>query len=118
MKVGGPHALMRSLRALLEGDSAGVIRAIDASEMRDPESLFYMARHLAYIKEEDRAIALLFRAVEQNFICEFSLTHDPWFDPLRSHARYAELLQTATQCRRQAHTAFVEAGGELLLETG
>ena len=118
LKVGGPHSLMRSLRALLDGDSAGAIRVIEASDMRDPESLFYMARHLAHIKEEDRAIAMLFRTIEQNFICEFSLTHDPWFDPLRSQARYTELLQTAAQCRRQAHTAFVEAGGELLLETG
>ena len=109
---------MRSLRAILEGDCAGAIRTIDeyeASGTRDPESLFYVARHLVRLNEHGRAIATLFKVIDQGFICDFSLAHDPWLDPLRSHARYGELMHKAEERRRQTHVAFVEAGGELLL---
>jgi len=118
--AGGPQLMMRSLRALLEGDRAGAVLAIEeqeASGVKDPESLFYTARHMARINERDRAVDILFRAIDQNFVCDFSLAHDPWLSSLRSHPRYGDLLHKAAERRREAHTAFVEAGGELLLRS-
>ncbi len=117
-RAGGPQLLMRSLRALLEGDRAAAARAADerlASGVRDPESLFYVARHLVRLDEPDRAIDVLSTVIDQNFICDFSLAHDPWLDPLRAHPRYAHLTDKAAKRRREAHAAFVQAGGELLL---
>jgi hypothetical protein len=111
---------MRSLRALLEGDRVGAALAVGehkASGMRDPESLFYVARHMARIDELGRAIEILFRVIDQNFVCDFSLAHDPWLSSLRSHPQYGDLLHRAAERRREAHTAFVKAGGELLLRS-
>src|ERR1039458_8612101 len=84
---------MRSLRALLEGDRVGAALAVGehkASGMRDPESLFYVARHMARIDELGRAIEILFRVIDQNFVCDFSLAHDPWLSSLRSHPQYGD----------------------------
>jgi serine/threonine protein kinase/tetratricopeptide (TPR) repeat protein len=118
--AGGPRTMMRSLRALLEGDRAGAALAVgehEASGMRDPESLFYVARHMARIDELGRAIEILFRVIDQNFVCDFSLAHDPWLSSLRSHPQYGDLLHRTAERRRGAHTAFVKAGGELLLRS-
>jgi hypothetical protein len=72
---------MRSLRALLESDHAGAGLAVsehEASGRTDPESLFYVTRHMARLDEPGRAIEILFRVIDQNFFCDFSLAHDPW----------------------------------------
>jgi serine/threonine protein kinase/tetratricopeptide (TPR) repeat protein len=116
--AGGPQALMRSLRALLEGDPAGAALAVDEHEsrIRDPESLFYAARHMARLGEADRAIDMLSNVIDQNYICNFSLAHDPWLNSVQGHPRYANLLHKAAERRQEAHAAFVEAGGEALLE--
>jgi eukaryotic-like serine/threonine-protein kinase len=77
-RVGGLQVMMRSLRALLEGDRAGAALAANehtASGMRDPESLFYVARHLARLGEPGRAIEVLSTVIDQNFICDFALKH-------------------------------------------
>jgi tetratricopeptide (TPR) repeat protein len=115
---GGIRAMMRSLLALLEGDRALALRYVDEVEgsgMKDPESMFYTARHVARLDEKDRAIEMLLKIIEDNFICDFSLAHDPWLISLRSHPRFEYLAGRASERRREAHAAFVAAGGEVLL---
>jgi len=44
---------------------------------RDPESLYYVARQLAYLGDSAGALGLLTRAVEEGFSCFSTLTRDP-----------------------------------------
>jgi serine/threonine protein kinase len=117
--AGAIGAMMQSLRALLEGDRILALRYVDEIEaggMKDPESLFYTARHLARLNEHDRAVDMLLKVIDQNFICDFSLAHDPWLSPLRSHPRFELLSCRASERRREAHDVFVASGGEQLLQ--
>jgi TolB-like protein len=117
----GPYLLMRSLRALLEGKREDAMRAIDeleASRVQDPETTFCMARHVAYVGDPNRAINMLSAVIEKNFVCDFALAQDPWLESVRAHPHFANLLQRAAERRRDAHAAFIKAGGESLLKTG
>jgi tetratricopeptide (TPR) repeat protein len=71
--TGAVQAIMRSLRAYLEGDFAECVQAIELGEpltRRDPETLYYMARHLARVNEPERAITMLTRALEGGFFMQ------------------------------------------------
>lgn len=117
---GGPQAIMRSLRAILEGNRAGAIDEIDGflrSGMRDPESVFYAARHMARLGETQRAIEMISETLEQNFICDFSLAQDGWLESLRRHDLYGQIMEKAGERRRESHAAFVRAGGEVVLRS-
>jgi len=111
-------ALMHSLRAYLEGNFAECARAIPELETLahpDPESLFYMARHLARINERERAIATLGRVIDCGFLCASSLARDPWLAPLREAPGFGDLAQKAERRRLEIHAAFLDAGGAQLL---
>jgi tetratricopeptide (TPR) repeat protein len=117
--VGAIQAMMRSLRLCLEQDRTGVLSAANTFEsfaLRDPESWFYVVRHLARIGECDRAIALLSKVIEHGYLCDFALAHDPWLDSLRSNIGFAELARRFRERRSAAHRAFVEAAGEEILK--
>jgi hypothetical protein len=109
---------MRSLRAYLEDNREECLNAIAAADTairRDPETLFYSARHLARINETDRAISALSTAVHRGFLCASAISRDPWFDPLRSFPRCVELMQEAERRRIETHAAFLAAGGEQVI---
>ena len=115
---GGMAAMMTSLRALLQGQrtvALGYLDEAEAAGIKDPECWFYMARHLVQLNEHNRAIDMLHKVIGENFICDFSLVHDPWLAPLRSHKRFDDLMGEASERRREAHAVFVAAGGEQLL---
>jgi len=114
--TGSVRAIMLSLRAYLEGDREGCLRAIEAGEpltRRDPEALFYAARHLAQIAEGARALDVLSLVVDSGFLCASSLLRDAWLAPLRSYPGYSTLVMRADQQR--THASFVAAGGPELL---
>jgi serine/threonine protein kinase/tetratricopeptide (TPR) repeat protein len=116
--TGAVQAIMRSLRAYLEGNREECLDAITTAEgaiVKDPEVLFYSARHLARINETDRAISALSTAIDRGFLCASAISRDPWFDPLRSCSRYIELTQKAERRRRETHAAFLAAGGTQLI---
>jgi len=116
--TGSVRAIMQSLRAYLEGDFEGCLRAIEVGEpltRRDPESLFYTARHLAQIKESARAHKILSSVIDSGFLCGSALSRDPWLASLHCVPDYSHLFQTVDQRRRQAHASFLEAGGPELL---
>ena len=116
--TGEVRAIIQSLRAYLEGDFKECLSAIEAGESltrRDSESLFYTARHLAQIKEQERALKILSRVIDSGYLCGSALSRDPWLASLRSLPDYSELLHIADQRRSQAHASFLEAGGPQLL---
>ena len=109
---------MRSLRAYLEGDFEECLKASEIGESltpRDPEVLYYMARHLARINERKRAITILSSVLDRGFLWATAIARDPWFSSLRASVRYVDLLRKAEQKRDEVHAAFLAAGGEQLL---
>jgi serine/threonine protein kinase/tetratricopeptide (TPR) repeat protein len=112
--VGAVQALMRSLRAYLEGNTEECVNAIvnaNATQLVDPEVSFYAARHFARVGQTDRAISALSAANDRGFLCASALARDTWFDSLRSEPRYAALMQDAERRRGETHAAFLAAGG-------
>ncbi len=112
--TGAVLGVMRSLRAYLEGNTEECLNAIVRAETAlsaDPEILFYAARQLARIGQTERAIAALSAAVDRGFLCMSTIARDAWFAPLRSHPRYAGLIQAAEHRRCETHAAFLAAGG-------
>jgi DNA-binding winged helix-turn-helix (wHTH) protein len=76
--------LMISLQSALEGrrdDTIGVVAGFTYE--RDPEVLFYLARHCAMVGASSQAIELLQRARSGGFTCCYALQHDNAFDTLR-----------------------------------
>jgi serine/threonine protein kinase len=113
--TGAVQGIMRSLRAYLEGNWQECFNAIATAETKDPEILFYAARHLARINEIDRAISALSTAIDRGFLCVSAISRDPWFAPLRSSPRYVELIQETERRRIETHAAFLAAGGEQVI---
>jgi len=110
--------IMRSLRAYLEGNWKECLNAIETGEavlLKDPETSFYSARHLARINETDRAISALSSAIDRGFLCATAIGRDPWFESLRSCPRYLDLMHKAELRRIETHAAFMAAGGEQLI---
>ncbi len=116
--TGAVKAVMRSLRAYLEGDFEECLKATEIGESltpRDPELLYYMARHLARINERERAITILSSALDRGFLWATAITRDPWFSSLRASVPYVDLIRNAEQKRDEVHAAFLAAGGGQLL---
>jgi non-specific serine/threonine protein kinase len=116
--TGSVRAIMRSLRAYLEGNFEECLSAIEVGEpltRRDPESLYYTARHLAQINERERALKILSSVIDSGLLCSSAMSRDPWLASLRSLPDYSQLLYIADQRRSQAHASFLEAGGPQLL---
>ncbi len=112
--TGAVRAVMRSLRAYLEGNREECLDAIVSAEdtlPADPEILFYAARQLARINETSRAISFLSRTLDRGFLCTSAAGRDAWLASLQSDPNYAPFIQKAEQCRRETHAAFLATGG-------
>jgi len=100
--------------AFIEGriaDSVAAIGRITGSEFRDPEGLFYLARHLAHVGEREAALALLERIVGGGFFCVPALRGDPWLESVRSAPTFTTLLRGAEARHRAAADAFASLRG-------
>jgi non-specific serine/threonine protein kinase len=82
---------------------------------RDPETLYYIARQLAFLGDDDAALTLLEQAVHGGFFCSPALATDPWLDGLRSKTRFASLLHAAESRTRTSRTMFLQSGCDELL---
>lgn len=112
------HALVSSLRALVEGKRDESLQATRRAlaHYPDPEGLFYLSRHLAYWGETNEALEHLDRVLEQGFEVYRVLTkEDPWLHSIRSHEAYDDLLDQAKKSFDDATSAFIDAGGDRLL---
>ena len=109
---------LTSLRTLLEGkreESIAVSDELMQATFRDPEGMYYLARQLAYLGEEGRALDMLSRAIDNGFFCHQTMLRDPWLDSLRGRNEFSALLNKAHQLHREALTAFQAGGGASLL---
>ena len=117
----GPHPLRSfvvSLRALLEGHREESLAATEATldfVQWDPESAFYMTRHLARLGEQERAIEMLHRIADSAYLPPAVLGRDPWLDPLRGRADFEAVVVLAAQRHRESVAAYDAAGGRELL---
>ena len=105
-------------RTMLEGrrsESVAALQRIAASDFRDPEARYYVARHLAHLGETAPALELLGRVVAGGFFCHPTLAHDPWLAPLRKEQAFTRLLQQAETQHLEAAAAFVRVGGNRVL---
>jgi DNA-binding winged helix-turn-helix (wHTH) protein/tetratricopeptide (TPR) repeat protein len=105
-------------RTLLEGDATESVAAVGrilASDFRDPEGLFYLARHLAHLNEVGPALELFERVVAGGYFCFPAMAHDPWLDPLRKKPGFTKLLRRAEAQHKEAAAEFERAQGPKLL---
>lgn len=102
--------LMASLLAILEGktdEAESIMDEADAS--REPEILFYFARHYGYMGLLDSSIKALERAARSGFTCApDTLKSDPWLLPLRKHRELGPLLSNADALIEKARSSFAE----------
>jgi tetratricopeptide (TPR) repeat protein len=101
-------ALMRSLLALLDGNSEEAVRLMEAADTTcDPEILVYFARHYARMGFADAAIDSLKRAIQAGFVCSpHTLRSDAWIGNVRQHPEFAALSHTAEAFVEQARNIF------------
>jgi tetratricopeptide (TPR) repeat protein len=114
----GAREFVQSLLMLVEGhrtEGLAAAQTILVPGFRDPESLYYIARQLAYFGESATALAVFARAVEEGFFCYPTMARDPWLDTLRADRAFTKILRRAEVRHRGALAAFVEAGGDRLL---
>ncbi len=118
----GHRLFLVALRSLLEGNRAvcadATARLLEGWRLRDPCPLFYLARHLSFLGDKERALALLNQAVEGGFYPYRFLARDPWLDALRGEARFTRIVRRAEARYREALTAFVQSGGDRVLGLG
>ncbi len=110
--------IIGALRALLEGrrdDAIAGIQAIAASDFRDPEGLYYLARQLAHADAAEEAMPLLERSAGAGFWCYPLLASDEWLDPIRHRPDFAAVLRRAGQEHELAVAAFASVGGDQVL---
>jgi TolB-like protein/predicted Ser/Thr protein kinase/tetratricopeptide (TPR) repeat protein len=108
-------------RALHEGRREESLGAAERLLVRalDSDTLWQVARVLAYFGERARALAVFNLSLERGFILYRILTReDPWLDALRSSPEFGDLLRRAESRYREASAAFQEGGGEQLLGVG
>jgi serine/threonine protein kinase len=112
---------LTSLRALLEGKRAESLKAGDElirATFRDPEGMYYLARQLSYLAEQDSALEMLSRAIKNGFFCYPAMVRDPWLDTLRARPEFTALLRDAHRLHRDASATFLASGGDSLLGVG
>jgi hypothetical protein len=109
--------LVTAARFLLEGKAAESIAAVKhfVAEFRDPEALYYSARHLAHLNEIDAAVYLFGRVVAGGCFCFPTFARDPWLKSVRKKPAFVKALRQAEIEHQKAVTIFVDRGGEKLV---
>lgn len=117
--AGTMRHLIAASRTLLEGkrDEARreTERLLKFWHWRDPCSRYYLARHLAYLGDTERALDHLRQSIEGGFYCFSFLTRDAWLDSLRTSPEFRAILRVAEVRQREALSAFLDAEGLRIL---
>jgi hypothetical protein len=107
------------LMAWLDGRRADLLAGLAAfgefKIQEDPEALFQEGWLLCDIGEYEAGLSYLRRAVARGYFVAPTPSGSPQFDALRHDPTFQALVEEAEAGRRQALTAFREAGGERLL---
>src|SRR5207247_3701327 len=94
-----------------EADGAEACEAILASNLRDPEAIYHVARMLVRCGRLPRALELFSRSVDEGYFNVELFERDPWLDPLRRDPEFAASLERANARRQHARDAFEHSGG-------
>lgn len=104
--------LMASLLAILDGRSEEALLLIrNAEAFREPEILFYLARHLGMLNAKHLAIEFLQRARREGFWSASAMESDPAFMQLRNSPEFDFELQEIRSMESAAFQAFHESLG-------
>jgi serine/threonine protein kinase len=109
---------LTSLRALLEGnreESLAACEELRKGRFRDPEGIYYLARELGFLGEQESALETLAKAINRGFFCYPAMVRDPWLDSIRARSEFTALLHQTQQLQREAAAAFLAGGGDSLL---
>jgi serine/threonine protein kinase/Tfp pilus assembly protein PilF len=113
------RSFIESIRLILQRrlPEAGIIaeQMLGNFPIRDPCAKFYFARELAAVGNGPRALAMLDEAVEGGFTCFDFMARDPWLESLRDDGSFRAILKRADVRERRARAAFIEAGGDRVL---
>jgi len=106
-----------SLRAMLEGDRAKSLAALDAAAALpvDAEALYYLVRTYARLGEHDRAASELTRVVRGGFWCYDASVRDRWLDSVRDRIEVRNALEHARERSAQARASFERDDGPRLV---
>jgi hypothetical protein len=109
--------LMQSLLAILEGRKRDAADAmLSAGIVREPETLFYFARHFSMLGDYREAIETLQRALHEGFSASSSMETDAAWSTVRKHADFNRILSEAKRYEENARRLFAQAGGKQLLQ--
>lgn len=88
--------LMASLLAILEGNKSRAVELMmNVDSIRDPEVLFYLARHYAMLDDVDGLVRALRRARVAGFWSSYSLLKDPIFSKFQGDPNFQRETQEA-----------------------
>jgi TolB-like protein len=107
-----------STLAALEGrreECVAFAEGIERLRFRDPEGLYFNARNLARVGETEASLMWLGRVIRGGFWCTRLIREDPWLQPLRARAEFADLMRWAVERQAEAAAVYARAGGERLL---
>jgi hypothetical protein len=103
--------ICRSL-AVLEDRRENAIAVMESEDInREPEGLFYLARHCGMLNAAGPAIRLVRRARLGGFWSSCTPERDPTFDGIRNAPEFDDELQEARRLERQACQLFHETLG-------
>lgn len=100
---GAMGILMRSLLAVLDNRRDEAVDFMQSiSQFRDPEGVFYFARHFAMLNATEQTLEVVRRAREGGFWCSYSLETDPVFAPMRECPQFIAEIENAMRLEAQA----------------
>lgn len=121
-RVAGPQlsplmsGLMGSLLAILEGRKRDAVDAMRRTEIvREPEVLFYFARHYSLLGKAGEAIEMLRRALREGFTASRSIERDTAWLAVRKHGAFECALSEARCQEENARSVLEKGGGRQLL---
>jgi len=110
--------LKNTFAGVMRGDRAQTKAAaleLFHDDFPDGESLYYVARALAWVGEPELATGVFARAT-RSFFCVPGMDRDRWIDPLRGRADFEAALATARDRHLRTVAQFESAGGRYLIE--
>jgi tetratricopeptide (TPR) repeat protein len=94
-------SLMGSLLAILDDRRDDALTTMASAQVeREPEVVFYLARHYAILDAPSEAIGLLQRARQEGFTSSTTLQRDEAFARMRSHPAFMSELHEAQDIER------------------
>jgi hypothetical protein len=109
--------LVEAARAMFEGRRGDSLAVMDEQmrTMTDPEGLYYISRHCAYLKDASRALDALTRSIDGGYSGYPAFAADSWLDSIRDQPEFETLAARARARHVEAAEAFDRADGPSVL---